>query len=60
MSEDEFWNIADTFRDPRVWSIENNAWSKIDIDGKVRSYGHVALNISQKKDFNDRKRLLST
>ena len=48
MSEDEFWNIADTFRDPRVWWIENNSWQKTDIDNKIRSYGQVALNKEQK------------
>jgi imidazoleglycerol phosphate synthase cyclase subunit len=28
MSEDEFDRIADTFRDPRVWRMENGAWIK--------------------------------
>ena len=51
MSEDEFWNIADTFRDPRVWWIENDAWLKHDIDNNIRSYGHVALNKIQKESF---------
>ena len=36
MSVDEFWKIADTFRDHRVWWIENNSWHKQDIDGKIR------------------------
>ena len=44
MDKQEFWKIADTFRDPNVWWIENNAWMKKDIDNVVRSYGHVALN----------------
>ena len=51
MSEDEFWNIADSFRDHRVWWIENNKWMKRDIDGVVRSYGNIALNESQKNNF---------
>ncbi len=59
MSEDEFWNIADTFRDPRVWSIENNSWQKTDIDGAVRSYGLVALNDDQKRQFFKKKKELS-
>jgi imidazoleglycerol phosphate synthase cyclase subunit len=28
MSEDEFDRIADTFRDPRVWRMENGEWVK--------------------------------
>ncbi len=56
MSEDEFWNIADTFRDHRVWWIENNAWMKKDIDNVVRSYGHVALNEKQKNDFSKKRK----
>jgi len=28
MSEDEFDRIADTFRDPRVWRMENNCWTR--------------------------------
>ena len=59
MSEDEFWNIADTFRDPRVWNIENNSWKKHDIDGSTRSYGLVALNDDQKKEFLKKKKELS-
>ena len=55
MSEDEFWSIADTFRDHRVWWIENNAWMKKDIDNEIRSYGNVALNSDQKNDFNKKR-----
>jgi N-acetyl sugar amidotransferase len=55
MSEDEFWNIADSFRDHRVWWIENNKWMKRDIDGVVRSYGNIALNESQKNNFLKKK-----
>ena len=28
MSEDDFDNIADTFRDPRVWTLSSNGWTK--------------------------------
>jgi len=55
MSEDEFWNIADGFRDHRVWGIENNQWVKNDIDGVVRPYGNVNLNESQKNNFLKKK-----
>jgi hypothetical protein len=52
MKEKEFWEIADTFRDPRVWGIKNNIWIKRDIDGKVREYGNVHLNDKQIELFN--------
>jgi hypothetical protein len=28
MTEEEFDRIADTFRDPRVWRIERERWSR--------------------------------
>ena len=31
MTEEEFWKIADTFRDHRVWWIEGNKWCKYNI-----------------------------
>lgn len=31
MSEDEFDRVADTFRDPRVWRLEDGAWVKDDV-----------------------------
>lgn len=31
MSEKEFWGIADSFRDERVWRKENNKWAKDNI-----------------------------
>jgi N-acetyl sugar amidotransferase len=31
MTEKEFWNICDTFRDPRVWTKKNNEWIKKNI-----------------------------
>ena len=47
MTEDEFWSIADTFRDPRVWTIENNEWYKENIWGSSSSYGNVNLTKEQ-------------
>ena len=41
MEESEFDEIADTFRDPRVWWVENGKWHKWCIDGKIRSYGNA-------------------
>ncbi len=43
MSEDEFWSVADTFRDPKVWWIENKTWYKNNIWGENSSYGNVNL-----------------
>ncbi len=43
MSEKEFDAIADTFRDPRVWWIENGEWWKNNLDGKPSSFGMVHL-----------------
>ncbi|MBD3426537.1 MAG: N-acetyl sugar amidotransferase [Candidatus Omnitrophica bacterium] len=31
MSEEEFWKVADSFRDPRVWRNENGNWVKDNI-----------------------------
>lgn len=33
MTEDEFDRIADTFRDPRVWWMEDGAWKRDILDG---------------------------
>ena len=43
MTEEEFDQIADTFRDPRVWWIENGQWFKHNISGKPSAYGTVYL-----------------
>lgn len=43
MSEEEFDSTADRFRDPRVWMIRDNCWTKFDITGDLRSYGEVKL-----------------
>lgn len=44
MSEAEFDRICDTFRDPRVWRIENDQWVKDDVWGGASSYGPVYLD----------------
>jgi len=43
MTEEEFDYIADTFRDPRVWWIDNNEWAKENIWGGASTYGPVYL-----------------
>ncbi len=37
MSEEEFWAIADTFRDPRVWRKEDGAWVKDNIWDEIKN-----------------------
>ncbi|QDM17969.1 N-acetyl sugar amidotransferase [Tardiphaga sp. vice278] len=41
MTEDEFDAIADTFRNHRVWSIQDGQWVKENIWGGTSSYGPV-------------------
>jgi N-acetyl sugar amidotransferase len=43
MTEAEFWATADTFRDPRVWRIENDHWVKETIWGEPTAFGPVRL-----------------
>lgn len=42
MTEAEFDRVCDTFRDRRVWRIENGQWVKDDIWGGSSAYGPVA------------------
>jgi N-acetyl sugar amidotransferase len=43
MTEEEFDRICDTFRDKRVWRIENGQWVKDNIWGESSAYGPVHL-----------------
>lgn len=43
MTEGEFDYICDTFRDPRVWRIEDGQWVKDNIWGEPSAYGRVHL-----------------
>jgi len=43
MTEEEFDRICDTFRDRRVWRIENGQWVKDNIWGEPSVYGPVYL-----------------
>jgi N-acetyl sugar amidotransferase len=56
MREDEFWKIADTFRDSRVWWIKNNEWWKDNLWGEACSYGPVHLSNEQVLEFNDKQK----
>ena len=58
MKEEEFWRIADTFRDPRVWRIENSEWVKENIWGGASVYGSVHLSRDQIKAFRENQKKL--
>ena len=58
MKEEEFWKIADTFRDPRVWWIKNNQWYKYNLWGGYSPYNDVYLNKDEKEKFNLRRNKL--
>ncbi len=55
MSEDEFWIIADSFRDPRIWWIEGNKWYKDNIWGDPSSFGDVALSKQEIEVFKNKR-----
>ena len=48
MTEEEFDQIADTFRDPRAWWIEDGQWFKHNIWGEPSAYGPVHLQDSDR------------
>ena len=58
MSEQEFWETADSFRDHRVWWIEDGKWWKDNIWGDVASYGDVSLTESQIKEFQKKQKAI--
>lgn len=43
MTEEEFDAVCDTFRDPRVWSVEDGQWVKKNIWGGSSAYGPVHI-----------------
>jgi len=51
MKESEFWEIADTFRDSKVWWIKNGEWWKDNVWGEPSSYGNVHLNKKDQKKY---------
>lgn len=53
MSEEEFDYICDTYRDPRVWRIQDNKWWKDNIWGEPSSYGDVFLSEKEKKKYTE-------
>ena len=42
-TEEEFNKVADSFRDPRVWWIQDGQWWKDNIWGQPSAYGQVYL-----------------
>ena len=51
MSESEFDEIANTFRDPRVWWVENGLWWKDNVTGEPTSYGEARLTYDDRKKY---------
>jgi N-acetyl sugar amidotransferase len=51
MTESEFWNVADTFRDSRVWWIKDGLWWKDNVWGEASSYGEVHLSLEEQKRY---------
>ena len=43
MTAEEFWATADTFRDPRVWWIQDGEWWKDNVWGEPSAYGFAHL-----------------
>jgi N-acetyl sugar amidotransferase len=51
MKEEEFWRIADTFRDPNIWRIKNGEWWKDNIWGGESPYGPVNLSAKEQIEY---------
>ena len=51
MTEEEFDAVCDTFRNPRVWRIENGEWVKDNIWGGSSAYGSVHLSAEAKTKY---------
>lgn len=56
INKKKFWQIADTFRDYRVWWIKNKKWYKNNIWGGSSSFGKVYLSSKQIKEFNNKQK----
>jgi len=50
-SEEKFDEVADKFRDPRVWWIQDGMWWKDNIWGEPSSYGKVHLSADAQKKY---------
>ncbi len=56
-TEKEFDQVADTFRNPRVWWIQNDKWWKDNVWGKPCAYGKVNLTPEKVKKYQAKKLL---
>lgn len=54
-TEEKFDQVADTFRDPRVWWIQDGQWWKDNIWGEPSAYGPVALKDAEKRKIFEKK-----
>lgn len=55
MNESQFDQIADKFRDNRVWWIEKNRWYKNTIWGQPESYGEVKLSKKDQERYKNKR-----
>ena len=51
ITEKEFWETADSFRDPRVWWIQKGEWWKDNIWGSPSPYGDVYLKRNDQEKY---------
>ena len=51
LDEEEFWRIADSFHDPRIWWIEDGKWWKDTLWGEPQSYGEVLLSKEEQAKY---------
>lgn len=49
--EDEFDRVADTFRDPRVWWIQDGHWWKNNVWGEPSAYGPVHITPEEQNKY---------
>jgi N-acetyl sugar amidotransferase len=52
MKEDEFWQIADTFRDPNVWYIQDDQWWKDNLWGEPSAHGGIYIPKEQRSKYS--------
>jgi N-acetyl sugar amidotransferase len=55
MSEREFWETADSFRDPKVWWVQDGEWWKDNLWGEPSSYGRVWLSQLDQEKYSRKK-----
>jgi len=51
ITEEEFDIVADSFRDPRVWWIEDGKWWKHSLENVAKEYGSVKLPKEKQNKF---------